>query len=686
MSASATRTAVSSAPQTEQPSVQDSSTESAAPVEAAAESQDSSTRPPLQWRDMVLNFSGTLGAAVNGTDEGQPFAIGQFGGLGDYFHTLLQGSALWRVGDWFRLGPEITFDHYRGSHRVYGSDLSSVSVGGVAELNLSQLWGDSQFTFFPRLRIDARLGVGFGTTTSEHALLEARLGPSLGIGAGLDVISARFGGIEASLGLYAGTQVVYDIGDSNHAFANVGGMITIRSSDLEETPVEIINRECSMSLEQNLLRDVGELQETNAELRENNAEMQEFLTDLQARMEERGITLEQLVQDMRTAYADWLQTRVENPVEDAEEAMALATERYGDDFNPFELNDIPATVIPHPLPEDCDSLYALQSDLQDERAALSVRKGFLEGSINAALIRLGVGPTAEQELVRVVTRLREIHFITNRPFGASRRERGYRREADIASVDAAVVSYLQGHQPNAQGIREPMPLNQMEDLYRSIFPRTQRRDGSGMYSPALDIIRQVSERLNSEGMNSTDIYVVGHTDSRGADDHNQGLSERRAQAIRDALVLFGVNPDRIHAIGRGETDPVYTFDQLRGDTSRRVGREEQRDLRESGIAGQALQDEMRGRQAVNRRIEMFLCFPEAEDETCTALGAEVSGQSTTTQAPAAGSDSTVQRAETRREVTPRRRRARTPEAVEQASPPAPAASPAVPTPPSPEGE
>jgi len=691
MSASTTRTAAPSAPQTETTPVQDpSTTAAAAPAEAPAEAQEESTRPPLQWRDMVLNFSGTLGAAVNGTDDGQLFAIGRFGGLGDYFHTLLQGSALWRVGDWFRLGPELTFDHYRGNHRVYGSDLSAVSVGGVAELNLSPLWGDSQFTFFPRLRIDARVGVGFGTTTSEQALLEARLGPSLAVGAGLDVVSLRIGGVEASLGIYGGTQVVYDIGDSNHAMANIGGMLTIRSSDLEETPVEIINRECSESLNTTLHDDVLELQALNSALREGNQELQEFLYDLQGQLEERGITLDQILESMRTAYTEYLQTRPENPVEDAEEARAMAVERYSDDFNPFQLNDIPEVAIPEPLPEDCDALYELQSQLQDERAALAERRGFLEGTVNGALIRLGVGPTAEQELVRVVTRLREIHFITNRPFGAARRERGYRREADIATVDAAVVSYLQSHQPNAQGVREPMALGDMEDLYRSIFPRTRRRDGSGMYSPALDIVRQVAERLNTEGMRSTTIYIVGHTDSRGADDHNQGLSERRAQAIRDALVLFGVNPDRIHAIGRGETDPVYQYDQLTGDTSRRVSTEERRDLTQSGISGSALQDEMRGRQAVNRRIEMFLCFPEAEDATCSALGAEVSGQSRP-QTEAAGSESAVQTAQSTRDLpapAERPRARRTPRTTTRGGGSESPASEttAVPTPPSPEGE
>ncbi|HBX55107.1 MAG TPA: hypothetical protein DEH10_06920 [Pseudomonas sp.] len=55
----------------------------------------------------------------------------------------------------------------------------------------------------------------------------------------------------------------------------------------------------------------------------------------------------------------------------------------------------------------------------------------------------------------------------------------------------------------------------------------------------------------------TTTVVEGHTDSVGSDAYNQGLSERRASAVRDVLVnQYGVGGDRVNAAGYGETQPV----------------------------------------------------------------------------------------------------------------------------------
>jgi len=52
------------------------------------------------------------------------------------------------------------------------------------------------------------------------------------------------------------------------------------------------------------------------------------------------------------------------------------------------------------------------------------------------------------------------------------------------------------------------------------------------------------------------LEVVGHTDSTGPADYNQGLSERRAQAAADYLTEQGVDGSRITVKGMGETAPV----------------------------------------------------------------------------------------------------------------------------------
>jgi len=55
--------------------------------------------------------------------------------------------------------------------------------------------------------------------------------------------------------------------------------------------------------------------------------------------------------------------------------------------------------------------------------------------------------------------------------------------------------------------------------------------------------------------NST-VQIIGHTDNTGSAAYNQDLSARRASAVRNVLANNGVNPGRIVAIGRGETQPI----------------------------------------------------------------------------------------------------------------------------------
>jgi len=52
------------------------------------------------------------------------------------------------------------------------------------------------------------------------------------------------------------------------------------------------------------------------------------------------------------------------------------------------------------------------------------------------------------------------------------------------------------------------------------------------------------------------VLIEGYTDSKGSAAHNQKLSERRADAVRSALVKLGVSADRIKTQGYGEENPV----------------------------------------------------------------------------------------------------------------------------------
>lgn len=63
---------------------------------------------------------------------------------------------------------------------------------------------------------------------------------------------------------------------------------------------------------------------------------------------------------------------------------------------------------------------------------------------------------------------------------------------------------------------------------------------------------------------NTNIQVQGHTDSRGTEEYNQGLSERRAGTVADFLKTKGIDGTRITTTGYGETAPGYTNDTVEG--------------------------------------------------------------------------------------------------------------------------
>jgi len=52
------------------------------------------------------------------------------------------------------------------------------------------------------------------------------------------------------------------------------------------------------------------------------------------------------------------------------------------------------------------------------------------------------------------------------------------------------------------------------------------------------------------------VEVNGYTDAIGTDARNERLSERRAEAVKDALVRYGVSASRITIRGYGDANPV----------------------------------------------------------------------------------------------------------------------------------
>jgi len=85
------------------------------------------------------------------------------------------------------------------------------------------------------------------------------------------------------------------------------------------------------------------------------------------------------------------------------------------------------------------------------------------------------------------------------------------------------------------------------------------------FNPDTPIIRpesyrtlgRIADALTDPSLMSLAFLIVGRTDANGRRDNNLALSQRRAEAIRDALVTtFKISSKRIFAIGLGEEQLV----------------------------------------------------------------------------------------------------------------------------------
>ncbi len=81
-------------------------------------------------------------------------------------------------------------------------------------------------------------------------------------------------------------------------------------------------------------------------------------------------------------------------------------------------------------------------------------------------------------------------------------------------------------------------------------------DSSTLKPGAYEKLNKIAGVINED--QSTTVIVKGHTDDRGSESYNMQLSQRRADAVKNALVQAGVNPARIQAMGYGESQPLVS--------------------------------------------------------------------------------------------------------------------------------
>jgi len=115
---------------------------------------------------------------------------------------------------------------------------------------------------------------------------------------------------------------------------------------------------------------------------------------------------------------------------------------------------------------------------------------------------------------------------------------------------------------NAIGYSESASISRDQDVLTATFKSEAFFDSnsSSLKPGAYTEIDRVAGVLNKYPQ--TTIQVAGHTDSRGAEQYNLELSQRRADAVKNALVQRGVDPMRIQTYGYGESQPISSNDAM----------------------------------------------------------------------------------------------------------------------------
>lgn len=162
--------------------------------------------------------------------------------------------------------------------------------------------------------------------------------------------------------------------------------------------------------------------------------------------------------------------------------------------------------------------------------------------------------------------------------GSARTER--RVEATPAPVAPVVVDSDGDGVPDDRDECPNTPLNYavdergcpiiIEEVARITLAVQFQFDRSDVRPEYVDDIRRVAEFLNQHP--DTAAVLEGHTCNIGTAEYNQGLSERRAAAVRQVLVeRFGVSNTRITSAGYGESRPAANNDTSAGrERNRRV--------------------------------------------------------------------------------------------------------------------
>jgi outer membrane protein OmpA-like peptidoglycan-associated protein len=116
---------------------------------------------------------------------------------------------------------------------------------------------------------------------------------------------------------------------------------------------------------------------------------------------------------------------------------------------------------------------------------------------------------------------------------------------------------------------QQIPLEPRQHIMEEVFEVRFDFNKYNIKSEYEPVIKKLVEAARES--QNVRISVVGHTDTMGSQEYNFALGGRRAEAVRQRLIQYGIPASQIVAVSAGKTDlKVQTGDQVKNAENRRV--------------------------------------------------------------------------------------------------------------------
>ena len=261
------------------------------------------------------------------------------------------------------------------------------------------------------------------------------------------------------------------------------------------------------------------------------------------------------------------------------------------DYSAAQNNPQVINLAPSELKQAGDALAkANDASIKKEDAAVVTHLAYLakqrvaiaqETARQKEAEKIVAGAAAERSEIRLGARTEEASKAQQSAAESQRQTEASQQEA-TQSQQKAEMSQLEAAQAQQQAREAEMRTSQLETQLKELNAKETAR---GLVITLGDVLFDTNKaQLRSGGSRSLQkladflkqypqrkVRVEGYTDSTGAADYNQGLSDRRANAVRTSLADMGISNDRISTHGYGEENPVSNNDTASGrQMNRRV--------------------------------------------------------------------------------------------------------------------